>query len=321
MTAATVTVAGEALVDVVHGDAGHDVPDHGGTAREVPGGSPANVALGLARLGCDVEFATRLGDDDRGRRIADHLRASGVRLAPGSVGAGRTSSATVRLGPDGQPRYEFDIVSDLPELTGTPAWLHVGSIAAFLEPGAGRVVDAARRTAAAGGSVSFDPNIRPALLGPRVEAVARVEELAALAAVVKLSDEDAAWLWPDLGDTDAVLDRILALGAGFAVLTAGAAGSVLATATHRVHVPAASTSVVDTVGAGDTYSAALIWQLARSPHAATDAHPHVGARLDDLDDAALTELGRTCSRAAAITVGRRGADLPTADDLTTAPTA
>ncbi len=308
---ATVTVAGEALVDVVHGD----------TVREVPGGSPANVALGLARLGCDVDFATRLGDDERGHRVADHLRASGVRLTPGSLGAGRTSSATVRLGADGQPRYVFDIVWDLPEVVGTPTWLHVGSIAAFLEPGADRVVDAARRTAVAGGSVSFDPNIRPALLGPRDEALARVEELSALAAVVKLSDEDAAWLWPGAADPDAVLDRVLGFGAGLAVLTTGAAGSVLATATHRVHVPAASTTVVDTVGAGDTYSAALVWQLARSPRAAADAHPDARARLDDLHDAALRELGRTCSRAAAITVGRRGADLPTADDLTTAPSA
>ncbi|PCN48752.1 carbohydrate kinase [Curtobacterium sp. 'Ferrero'] len=308
------TVAGEALVDVVHGDSGR-----GDDVREVPGGSPANVALGLARLGCDVEFATRFADDERGRRIAEHLRASGVRIAPGSAGAGRTSTATVRLGPGGQPRYEFDITWDLPGLDETPAWLHVGSIAAFLEPGADSVLDAARQTSAAGGSVSFDPNVRPALLGPRAEVLARVEELSALASVAKLSDEDAAWLWPELGDADAVLDRVLALGAGLAVVTAGSAGSVLASPTHRVHVPAAHTSVVDTVGAGDTYTAALVWQLTRQPDTSADATADTQqderTRLGGLDSPTLLGLGRTCSRAAAVTVARRGADLPTADDL------
>ncbi|MBA8991005.1 fructokinase [Curtobacterium pusillum] len=288
-----IAVAGESLVDIVHD----------GATREIPGGSPANVALGLARLGTPVEFATWLGDDAHGLRIADHLQASGVRLVPGVFGATRTSVAIVRLAQDGQPTYEFGIEWDLPEVQQTPRWLHVGSIGAFLQPGASKVLALVRRTAAAAGTVSFDPNIRPALLGDAAGVRAWFEQLAASANVVKLSDEDAAWLYPGFS-TDAVLDRLLEVGVELAVITTGAAGSVLATALERVPVPSERVDVVDTVGAGDTYMATLIWQL-RSHRAA----------LGSIDGSALAELGRVSARAAAITVSRRGADLPTADDL------
>lgn len=288
-----VCVAGESLIDIVTD----------GVAREVPGGSPANVALGLGRLGVPVEFATWLGDDDRGHRIAAHLRASGVRLVDGTFGAARTSTATVRLRPDGQPTYEFDIEWHLPELRRAPRWLHVGSIGAFVEPGASTVLESVRRTAAAGGTVSFDPNIRPALLGDPADVRVRFEQFVASADVVKLSDEDAAWLYPGSSPHE-VLDRLLSAGVELAVVTTGAAGATLATARERVSVAGQRVDVVDTVGAGDTAMAALIWQL----HGRPDA-------LGSLDASALTELGRVSARAAAITVGRRGADLPDAAEL------
>ncbi|MDT0235357.1 carbohydrate kinase [Curtobacterium sp. BRB10] len=288
-----ITVAGEALVDIVHDDA----------VREIPGGSPANVALGLGRLGVPVEFATWLGDDAHGNQVADHLEASGVELAPGVFGATRTSAATVRLAPDGQPSYEFGIEWDLPHLPHTPRWLHIGSIGAFLQPGAGKVRQLVQRTAAAGGIVSFDPNIRPALLGDAVAERVWFEQLAADATVLKLSDEDAAWLYP--GDSaDAVLDRLLKLGVTLVAITTGAAGATLATTRERVAVPGERVDVVDTVGAGDTYMAALIWQLQDTT-----------VTFDALDSSALTRLGQVSASAAAITVSRRGADLPTADDV------
>lgn len=291
-----ITVAGEALVDIVHDDA----------TREIPGGSPANVALGLGRLGAPVEFATWLGDDARGRQIADHLEASGVELVPGVFGATRTSSATVRLAPDGQPTYEFGIEWDLPHLPHLPRWLHIGSIGASLQPGAGKVRQLVQRTVAADGVVSFDPNIRPALFGDPAAARVWFEQLAADATVLKLSDEDAAWLYPGDG-ADAVLDRLLELGVTLAAITRGAASATLATTRERVTVPSERVAVVDTVGAGDTYMATLIWQL----------HNTIGT-LDALDSIALTRLGQVSASAAAITVSRRGADLPTADDVLTA---
>ncbi|WP_305738752.1 carbohydrate kinase [Curtobacterium sp. A7_M15] len=279
---------------------------HDETTREIPGGSPANVALGLGRLGVPVEFATWLGDDARGHQIADHLEASGVELVPGVFGATRTSAATVRLAPDGQPSYEFGIEWDLPHLPDTPRWLHIGSIGAFLQPGAGKVRELVQRTAAAGGIVSFDPNIRPALLGDAVAERVRFEQLAADTTVLKLSDEDAAWLYP--GDSaDVVLDRLLELGVTLVAITTGAAGATLATTRERVAVPGERVDVVDTVGAGDTYMATLIWQLQDT----------IGT-LDALDSIALKRLGQVSASAAAITVSRRGADLPTADDVLTA---
>lgn len=288
-----ITVAGEALVDIVLD----------GTPREIPGGGPANVALGLGRLGSPVEFVTWLGDDDRGHRIAEHLQASDVRLASGVFGAERTSSATVRLADDGQPTYEFDVAWDIPPVAHAPRWLHVGSIGAFLEPGGTKVLDLVRATEDAGGTVSFDPNIRPALLGDPDDARARFVELAQSTDVLKLSDEDAAWLFPG-DDTDAVLDRLLAFGVALAVVTVGSAGAVLATPRGRVAVPGERVAVVDTVGAGDTFMATLVWQLDSGD-----------VTLGALDDAALTTLGRTCTKAAAVTVSRRGADLPTAAEI------
>lgn len=289
-----ITVAGEALIDIVAAE----------RTQEIPGGSPANVALGLSRLGLPVDFVTWLGDDQRGHRIADHLTASGVHLSAGVFGAAHTSTATVRLSPDGQPTYGFDIEWDLPDLPQTPTWLHVGSIGAFLQPGARKVRELVLRTASSGGKVSFDPNIRAALLDDATSTRAWFETLAASTNVVKLSDEDAAWLYPHL-DVNTVIDRLLHLGVELVVLTLGANGSILATGTNRIKVPGKHVTVVDTVGAGDTYMAALIWQL----------NSEEGSILGSLDEHSLIELGATSARAAAITVTRPGADLPTAADL------
>lgn len=288
-----VTVVGEALVDIVDD----------GSPREIPGGSPANVALGLGRLGVPVEFVTWLGDDARGQHVADHLRASGVSLADGAFGASRTSTAAVRCAPDGQPSYDLALEWDLPVVPEVPDRLHVGSVGAFLRPGADAVLELTRRTAAAGGRVSFDPNVRPALFDDAAGARARFDLLAIHADVVKLSDEDAAWLFPG-ASTDVVLDRLHALGVRLAVLTAGAAGSVLSTVRDRVRVLSERVDVVDTVGAGDSYTAALLWQL-----------DGPASQLDALQRSDLTELGLVSARAAAMTVGRRGADLPTADEV------
>ncbi|MFT4122260.1 MAG: carbohydrate kinase [Microbacteriaceae bacterium] len=290
----SIVVVGEALIDIVDD----------GSPREIPGGSPANVALGLGRLGAPVEFVTWLGDDDRGHRIAAHLEASGVRLAAGGTGAAHTSTATVRLASDGQPRYEFDVQWDPPRVAETPGWLHVGSIGAFLQPGASTVRDLVTRTASAGGVVSFDPNIRPALLPAPAQAREDFERLAAQTNVLKLSDEDAAWLYPAC-DTDEVVDRVLQLGVELVVVTSGPRGSVLATRAERVLVPGVSVVVADTVGAGDTYMAALIWQLARKST----------SRISALDARDLASIGATSTLAAAITVSRRGADLPSDVDL------
>lgn len=285
----SITVIGEALVDVIR---------DGSASSERPGGGPANIALGIGRLGGDVELVTWLAHDARGRLIRTQLRDSDVWLNPASFGARRTSVAEVALDEGGHAGYRFDIEWEVPaDLHPSSGWVHTGSIAAFLEPGAEKchelVSDAARR----GATVSFDPNIRPELIGDAQRAQAQFERFAALSAVVKLSDEDAFWLYPADSDTG-VLDRLHRLGVRLAVLTRGQHGSVLSTATDRVHVPSTRVDVVDTIGAGDSYMAALIWQLSEQ------------STISDLTAAQLTRLGRFSSRASGITVGRVGADLP-----------
>lgn len=288
-----VVVIGEALIDVV--------ASSGGTV-EHPGGSPANVAYGLGRLGISTALLTSIGDDERGSAIERHLAGAGVALLPGSKHQGRTASATATLAPDGSARYEFDISWELQPVPPSylPKVIHTGSIATFLAPGAAAVrslLEQAHRECV----ITYDPNIRPALLGSQAEATALFEELVPLTDVVKLSDEDAQWLYPRkrLEETAA---RILQLGAGLAVITKGSEGSLLATPTTQLHVPSVLSVVADTIGAGDSYMAALIYGL-------------LSRGVDGLSSEVLESLGRTASKAAAITVRRAGANPPTIEEL------
>lgn len=288
---AEVLVIGEALIDIVETEDG--VSEH-------VGGSPANVALGLGRRATHVELLTQLGDDDRGRRIAQHLEASGVRLRPESAGAPRTSTARARIAADGQAEYEFDVSwnPSRPENVSAVV-VHVGSVAAFLEPGATVVRDIITMSGAR--EVTFDPNIRTALIGSHEHALASFEATAKLATVVKMSDEDAAWLYPG-ASPDEVLDTVLQLGPGLAAITLGAQGAILVNTENRVWVPAVPVVAVDTIGAGDTFMSSLV-------RAVLD-----GGSMD-VDRRTLERIGRDAVAAAAITVSRPGADLPWAEEL------
>jgi fructokinase len=288
-----VVVIGEALIDVVASSEG---------TVEHPGGSPANVAYGLGRLGISTSLLTSIGDDERGAAIERHLGRAGVALLPGSKHQGRTASATATLAADGSAHYEFDISWDLRAVAPgfLPKVIHTGSIATFLAPGAAAVrllLEQAHRECV----ITYDPNIRPALLGSHAEAAALFEELVPLTDVVKLSDEDAQWLYPHKQLEEAAA-RILQLGAGLAVITKGSEGSLLATAATQLHVPSVKSVVADTIGAGDSYMAALIYGL-------------LSRGVDGLSPDVLESLGRTASRAAAITVRRAGANPPTVEEL------
>lgn len=287
-----VLVIGEALVDIV--EIGHEQTEH-------VGGSPANVALGLGRRGVAVGLLAQIAPDARGQMIVDHLRGSGVTVLDQTMTASATSTAKARIGPDGQAEYEFDIswgAFGHPRDVA-PRVLHTGSIAAFLDPGAASVLDALRSTHAA--EITFDPNIRPALLDHRT-AFGRYEAVARMASVVKMSDEDAAWLYP--GATgEQVIDATLELGPALVALTSGEHGAVIATPDHRVTIPPVTVATVDTIGAGDTFMASLIHSVLEG-----------GSR--GLEHAALERIGREAVRASSITVSRAGADLPWASELT-----
>jgi fructokinase len=292
-TTPEVVVIGEALVDVVTSERG---------TIEHPGGSPMNVAYGLGRLGIPTALLTSLGDDVRGAAIEAHLRSAGVELLPGSRSAGSTASATATLAADGSASYDFDIRWELAPVAPThlPKVLHTGSIATFLSPGAAAVkalLEQSHREC----MVTYDPNIRPALLGSQSEARSIFEDLVPLTDVVKLSDEDAAWLYPAL-TLEETAARILGLGAGLAVVTRGSDGSLLTTPTTTLHVPSIRSAVADTIGAGDSYMAALIYGLLKR-------------RTEGLGNDVLEHLGRTATKAAAITVRRPGANPPTVAEL------
>lgn len=303
-----ITVVGEALVDLVIHPASPEPP------RAHPGGSPANVAVGLARLGHLVTFITEIGTDDYGALVRDHLVYNGVQLAPGCEVDGPTNRAVAHLDESGSASYEFDIswtVTDLALPPGT-TFLHTGSLALALEPGARAVLDLLRRTSNGGFAlIGFDPNVRPALAGDRTSAVQRIEEVAALCHVVKMSDEDLGYLFPGASPAE-VADRFLGRGVtALAAITLGARGAYVATSHACVELPALTGKVVDTVGAGDAFSAGMIDGL--TERVMRPARP-IGDQLAaisrlTIDD--LAEVARRASVVAAITVSRAGADPPT----------
>ena len=288
-------VIGECVADIVRVPAGSGAAD-----RVHPGGSPANVAYGLARLGRDVTLLTQLADDPAGRLIADHLKGAGVRIALGGTPA-RTPSAVVGLDERGQATYTFDIAWTLEAgapADAAPSHVHIGSIGAVTAPGADAVLAETERLRDRA-TVSYDPNVRPGLMGEHSEAVARVERCVALGDLVKASDEDLAWLYPG-EDPHAVAARWLALGPAVVLVTRGADGSLALTRDHTVAVGAPPVDVVDTVGAGDSFMSAVLDALAGQDR----------GTLGELSAEDLKGLLARAGTAAAVTVSRAGAQPP-----------
>ncbi|MET9675805.1 carbohydrate kinase [Streptomyces sp. NPDC006482] len=298
-------VIGECVADIVRAPAGSGVAD-----RVHPGGSPANVAYGLARLGRDVTLLTQLADDSAGRLIADHLRGAGVRITLGGTPA-RTPSAVVGLDGRGQATYAFDIAwtleagepADATPARVAPAHVHIGSIAAVTAPGADTVLAETERLRDRA-TVSYDPNVRPKLMGEHAEAVARVERCVALSDLVKASDEDLAWLYPGR-QPHAIAARWLSLGPAVVLVTRGADGSLAVTRHHTVTAGVPPVPVVDTVGAGDSFMSAVLDTLAGRDRSA----------LGRLSADELAGLLARAGAAAAVTVSRAGAQPPDRAEL------
>lgn len=295
-------VVGEALVDIVH--RGDDNP------VEHVGGSPLNVAVGLGRLARPVHFVTRLAPDDRGRRIIDHLDASGVRLTPGSAAAAHTATAKAMLDRQGRATYDFDIDWHpvLPPPTVDAILIHTGSIATVLEPGCDTVAELVAQQSAAS-TVSFDPNIRPALIRDEARGRARIERLVGLADIVKASDEDLAWFAPGQDPVETAREW-LRRGPAIVVVTRGAGGALAMNSVGTVEIPAMKVDVVDTVGAGDAFTAGLLDSLWTQNLLGADRREN----LHRIGLDALRVALETAAWTSALTVGRAGADLPTRDE-------
>ena len=265
-----------------------------------------NVAVGLGRLGLDVTLATAIGDDTYGALIESHLATAAVTLGAGSREFGLTSCAVAHLASDGSATYDFELTWDpglIPVPDGVNA-VHTGSIAATLAPGADDV-EMLLRELAPSAIVSVDPNIRPALLPDHDDVARRVDRLVGLADIVKVSDEDLAWLSPD-EPADAVAHRWLEAGPAIVVVTRGGDGSTAFARSGRIDVPAPPTEVVDTVGAGDSYMSGLLFGLHREGLLTGEQR----TELYEIDRDALTRVTAVAAQSAAWTVGRAGAQPP-----------
>jgi fructokinase len=293
-----VLVVGESLVDIVRR------PD--GTTLEYAGGSAANVAVALARLGRPVEFATSFADDPRGAVLARHLNQSAVGLLGDPHCVERTSTAVATIADDGSASYTFDIEWRLPEIPEvTPQVVHTCSLGAVMEPGAADVRLLLERLRS-GATISYDINTRPAVTGVGPEVVRAVEDVVALADLVKASDEDLEALYPG-EPVERAAERLRGLGPSAVVVTRGRDGATWFGPYGRVDTPAMETDVADTIGAGDTFGAAVIDALCDLGA--------VGGRMAGLGSSEVDGLLRYAARAAAVTVSRPGADPPYRHEL------
>ena len=254
----TIWVCGEVLIDLIPGADGVRVGH--------VGGGPANTAKALARLGRDVQFIAGISTDVDGVAARKELREDEVKLDLALTSDKPTCLAIVSLASNGSASYEFKIAGTatfdfsldwLPDPARyKPNVLHIGTLATVIQPGADVLYDWALRVAEFA-PIVFDPNIRPAVLADRDRYEAAVEKWAAISSVIKVSDDDLAWLYPGQNYAD-VTARWISDGAALVVVTRGAQGIIGFTSEGSVEVEGAKITVADSVGAGDTVGAIIV---------------------------------------------------------------
>jgi len=304
---------GEALYDmfVKPSDGGNP---HGVTVDGVVGGSPLNMALGLARMGNRVSLFTRISNDAFGQRLRDFMANNQISDEYCVAADQPTTLAMVETDETGHPSYSIYSngtadcsmeMSDIPgDLDPRDGLIHLGSFATVLEP-SGRALREFAKQNADTHFITYDPNVRLVVV-PEVEPWRETtDELLPIAGMVKASDEDLGIIYPDQ-PIEAFIEKALVAGADICIVTKGPDGALIGSADGRlVSVPGQKINVIDTVGAGDTFMAASMHYLA-----AQSACEKGLAR--DVD---LIEMGSFAVKAAAITCSRRGADLPSLADI------
>jgi fructokinase len=298
-----VLVVGESLVDIV--------ATLSGNLHEYAGGSAANVAVALARLGRPVRLATSFAEDHHGEMIAAHLALAGVTLAcdPGAVQ--RTSTARATIGTAGAADYTFDIdwrLLPVPD-DEDPLIAHTCSLGAVLSPGADDVVALLRRLRNRS-TITYDINARPAVTGTGPDVIDRVERMVDVADLVKASDEDLEALYPERGYAESAAE-LLERGPAAVVVTRGPNGALWLDREGPVEIGSRDVVVADTIGAGDTFGAGLVdalWERGRLGAERRTA-------LAGLPRGEVAEVLEHAARAAAVTVSRPGADPPYRHEL------
>jgi len=294
----SIWVAGEVLIDLI---------PRGGERVAIVGGGPANTAKALARLGFDSYFIDGLSTDQYGEQARAELLADGVKLDYTLTSNNPTCLATVTLDENGSASYEFLIdgtatfefnESWLPDPTHPPAVLHVGTLATIVEPGATNLFNWAKKVKA---PLVFDPNIRSSVVNDRTRYQQIVEKWATISSVIKMSDDDLSWLYPEM-DFRSAAENFINEKTQLVVITKGASGLTGFTEDGEVSVPGVKVEVVDTVGAGDTVGAILVEAI-------------VKYGIDNLVGTTLENALNRAAAAAAITCSRAGANPPTLKEL------
>ena len=287
----TIWVCGEVLIDLI--------PGADGVRIGHVGGGPANTAKALARLGQDVQFIDGISTDEDGVAARKELLEDEVKLDLALTSDKPTCLAIVSLASNGSASYEFKIAGTatfdfsldwLPDPARyKPNMLHIGTLATVIAPGADVLYDWALRVAEFA-PIVFDPNIRPAVLSDRDLYEAAVEKWATISSVIKVSDDDLAWLYPGQNYAD-VATRWISDGAALVVVTRGAQGIIGFTSEGPVEVAGAKITVADTVGAGDTVGAIIVEAMAEKGILAL-----TGDVLRATLHRAAVAAGITCSR-------------------------
>lgn len=292
-----IAVVGEALVDLVADD---------GLLRPALGGGPFNTAVALGRLGVPVAYVGRLSDDRFGGLLDRKLAENGVDRRYTTRGASPTPLAVAHTAANGDAEYTFYLEGtayaelDPPELGPEIDAVHVGTLALATDP-PGAMLDVLIERESDRRLVVVDPNVRPAVIRDPADYRRRFEAWATHAGVVKLSDGDARWLYPGSSPEDAT-ERVLAQGTRLVLLTLGADGAIAATASGRIAEPAPPVEVVDTIGAGDAFSAGFLARLAQTGRLAA---------LDSLDEEELRDALRFATAVGALQCAHAGAEPPT----------
>jgi fructokinase len=293
----SIWVCGEVLIDVL-------------PTGPVVGGGPANTAKALSRLGHTGDFVGGISTDSYGQMARKELERDGVGLGLSLESDKPTCTATVHLDNAGSATYTF-VIDGTATFDFLPSWLpdperlkpsvlHIGTLATVVDPGASVLLDWAIKCAEFA-PIVFDPNVRPSFLGDREKYCQAVEKWVGVSSVVKLSDEDIAWLYPDQS-MDEVAHRWLEGETALVVVTQGEKGIIGYTHGAQEEVEGAKVVVVDTVGAGDTVGAIIVEAVIQNSVAGV-----VGQVLvDTLHKAAI---------AAGITVSRAGAQPPRLHEL------
>ena len=285
----SIWVCGEVLIDILPTGA-------------VVGGGPANTAKALARLGYEVDFIDGISTDDYGVSARKELSRDGVGLGLSLTSDKPTCTATVTLDSKGSASYKFLIdgtatfdfnSSWLPDPERLkPSVLHIGTLVTIIEPGASILFDWAVKVGEFA-PIVFDPNIRPSVMADRAKYAAAVEKWVSISSVVKVSDDDIKWLYPDQS-LDVVAHCWIEAGVSCVVITRGEKGLIGFTASGMEEVDGVKVDVVDTVGAGDTVGAIVVEGIIKH-----SVHGLQGQVLSALLHKAAIAAGITCSRAGA----------------------